>query len=181
MPNLAHPAQQLHAFVSSGTDTETAFALFDQLEPVYLEEMLGQWHGGGLPTGHVMDGMLEAFGWYGKTFTDPNHVHPLLFTLNGQLVAIDPKWLPIAQVSNRRLPAQGLLAKLSLPAKFALKTGQSRAQIRMMDYRGKVSAVMIYDHLPIMDIFRKVDGNTLLGVMDLKGMQQPFFFVLYRD
>jgi len=41
--------------------------------------------------------------------------------------------------------------------------------------------VMIYDHLPIMDLFRKVDDNTLLGVMDLKGMQQPFFFVLYRD
>ena len=181
MPKSLDRTEQLAALVSSGTDTATAFALFDQLEPVCLDEMLGQWHGGGLPTGHVMDGMLEAFGWYGKTFTDPNHVHPLLFTLNGQLVAIDPKWLPIAQVSNRRLPAQGLLAKLSLPAKFALKTGQSRAQIRMMEYRGKVSAVMIYDHLPIMDIFRKVDDNTLLGVMDLKGMQQPFFFVLYRD
>ncbi len=173
--------EQLADLIIQGTDSTTAFKLFDQLEPVQLDEMIGQWHGGGLPTGHVMDGMLEAFGWYGKTFSSPNHVHPLLFTLNGKLVAIDPKWLPIAQVSNRRLPAQGLLAKLSLPAKFALKTGQSRAQLRMMEYRGKVSAVMIYDHLPIMDIFRKVDDHTLLGVMDLKGMQQPFFFVLYRD
>ena len=181
---MSHPAEfgeQLAGLVTHGTDSDTAFALFDQLEAVQLDQMLGQWRGGGLPTGHVMDGMLEAFGWYGKTFTDANHVHPLLFTLNGQLVAIDPKWLPIAQLSNRRLPAQGLLARLSLPAKFALKTSQSRAQIRMMAYRGKTSAVMIYDHLPIMDIFRKVDDNTLLGVMDLKGMQQPFFFVLYRD
>ncbi|MEO0646901.1 MAG: DUF4334 domain-containing protein, partial [Cyanobacteria bacterium J06650_10] len=27
---------------------------------------------------------------------------------------------------------------------------------------------------------RKVDENTLLGLMDFKGMEQPFFFVLHR-
>jgi hypothetical protein len=26
-----------------------------------------------------------------------------------------------------------------------------------------------------------VDDNTVLGIMDLKGMKQPFFFVLRRD
>jgi len=31
------------------------------------------------------------------------------------------------------------------------------------------------------DCFRRLDANTLLGVMDLKGMQQPFFFVLRRE
>jgi hypothetical protein len=40
---------------------------------------------------------------------------------------------------------------------------------------------MIYDDLPINDVFRKVDNNTVLGVMDLKGMEQPFFFVLRRE
>ena len=38
-----------------------------------------------------------------------------------------------------------------------------------------------YDNLPINDVFRKVDDNTVLGIMDLKGMKQPFFFVLRRD
>jgi len=35
--------------------------------------------------------------------------------------------------------------------------------------------------LPINDMFRAVDGDRLLGVMDLRGMAQPFFFVLRRD
>ncbi len=31
------------------------------------------------------------------------------------------------------------------------------------------------------EIIRKVDDDTLLGVMDLKGCAQPFFFVLKRE
>ena len=37
-----------------------------------------------------------------------------------------------------------------------------------MDYRGKASASMIYDQKPIIDIFRKIDEDTMLGVMDIK-------------
>ena len=51
----------------------------------------------------------------------------------------------------------------------------------MIEYREKVSTTMIYDNLPINDIFRKIDDNTVLGLMDFKGMPQPFFFVLNRD
>lgn len=40
---------------------------------------------------------------------------------------------------------------------------------------------MVYDQLAIIDVFRKVDDKTLLGVMDMKGMEQAFFFVLRRD
>ena len=39
---------------------------------------------------------------------------------------------------------------------------------------------MIYDRQPIIDVFRRVDDVTLLGVMDLRGMSQPYFFVLTR-
>ncbi|MGD1714934.1 DUF4334 domain-containing protein [Dapis sp. BLCC M172] len=62
-----------------------------------------------------------------------------------------------------------------------LKTEKSQARMRMIEYRQKVSAMMIYDHLPINDIFRKIDDNTVLGLMDFKGVSQPFFFVLKRD
>ena len=44
---------------------------------------------------------------------------------------------------------------------------------------GKVSAAMIYDHLPIIDIFRRVDEDTLLGVMDMRGLADPYFFIGY--
>ena len=51
----------------------------------------------------------------------------------------------------------------------------------MIEYRGKVSAAMQYDNLPINDIFHRIDDRTVLGVMDLKGMRQPFFFLLERE
>lgn len=37
------------------------------------------------------------------------------------------------------------------------------------------------DNPPIHDVLRKADDNTVLGIMDLKGMKPPFFFVLRRD
>jgi len=43
------------------------------------------------------------------------------------------------------------------------------------------SAAMLYDHLPIVDIFRRLDEHTLLGVMDARGISQPFFFILRRE
>ena len=51
----------------------------------------------------------------------------------------------------------------------------------MTTYRGKPTATMVYDNLPINDVFHKVDEDTVLGIMDLKGMKQPFFFVLRRE
>jgi hypothetical protein len=40
---------------------------------------------------------------------------------------------------------------------------------------------MIYDSLPINDVFRKVDDDTVLGAMDLRFTPQPFFFILTRE
>ena len=39
---------------------------------------------------------------------------------------------------------------------------------------------MIYDQLPIIDVFRRIDGTTLLGLMDMRALPQPYFFVLTR-
>ena len=57
-----------------------ALAMFDSLAPVELDFMLGRWKGEGMHTGHPMDGLLEAYNWYGKEFVDADTVHPLLFT-----------------------------------------------------------------------------------------------------
>ena len=51
----------------------------------------------------------------------------------------------------------------------------------MTELRGVVSATMIYDHHPIHDVFRRVDEETVLGWMDLRGLARPFFFVLQRE
>jgi len=44
-----------------------------------------------------------------------------------------------------------------------------------------MSATMIYDQLPIHDVFRKLDDNTVLSVMDNRHVKDPFFFKLKRD
>lgn len=47
--------------------------------------------------------------------------------------------------------------------------------------RGEPNAAMIYNQLPIMDFFRKVDHNTVLGLMDNPTIRSHnFFFVLRR-
>ncbi|MBM4056292.1 MAG: DUF4334 domain-containing protein [Planctomycetes bacterium] len=163
--------------------TEEAMKLFDQLDVVGLDCMIGRWCGSGFHTNHPLDGLLEAFNWYGKEFIDAENVHPLLFVDNkGNVFSVNPRLVPINLIIRFPvLPGNAIMKRLFLSMKWMLKTDKPGARIRMMEYRGKVSAAMIYDNLPIVDIFRKVDDGTLLGVMDLKGMKQPFFFVLKRE
>lgn len=54
------------------------------------------------------------------------------------------------------------------------------ASIRNVEYRGVVTATMCYDKHPIFDHFRKIDEDTLLGVMDRKGEDMPLYFYLRR-
>ncbi len=54
------------------------------------------------------------------------------------------------------------------------------ASLRRVEYRGVVTATMVYDRHPIFDHFRQVDEDTVLGVMDRKGDAMPLFFYLRR-
>jgi hypothetical protein len=171
----------LQALGSQDVTTAEALALFDRLEPVDTGFMLGRWVGAGFNTHHPMDGLLETFGWYGKAFITPDDVHPLLFRRGSDVVSISPKLMPMNLLWKLHIPRSGLLNALALPLKLALSTGKARARLRMLEHRGKVSATMIYDDLPIHDVFRKIDDVTVLGLMDLKGMPQPFFFLLRRE
>ena len=164
------------------TTTEKALQLFDALEPVDLTFMLGRWQGSGLHTNHPLDGLLEMFNWYGKEFLDPENVHPLLF-LNSQKKVIKVAFnyiTPINLLLKFPILKSGFLRPLFTLTNSLLKTEKSQARLRMVEYRSKVSATMIYDHLPANDCFRKVDDNTVLGIMDLKHSPKPFFFILRR-
>ena len=163
------------------TTTEKALELFDALEPVNLEFMFGRWQGSGLHTSHPMDGLLEASNWYGKEFIDSENVHPLLFLDDRERiikVAPNPRAMNLlGQIPVSKIPFLRPLLRLT---NSLLKTEKSQARLRMMEYREKVSATMIYDYLPINDSFRKINDNTVLGIMDFKSLPQPFFFVLHR-
>lgn len=169
------------AAVRGGCPREQACALFDDLPVVVAEEITGRWKGSELPTGHPFDGLLTASGWYGKQFDGPEAVHPLLFSGGGQVFAVDPRKLPLGLAGRVPLSLIAVGGKLINVLEPVLRTTQPRARLRNLLYRGKTSAAMIYDHVPIIDVFRRVDDQTLLGVMDQRDVDQPYFFVLQRD
>lgn len=168
--------------------TAEALALFDRLPPASVEQLLGSWRGSSVASGHPLDGLLERCHWHGKRFEDVESVHPLVFRgPGGGLVSLEPRWLLPSLPLLLRWPvlrAPLLLAlftplfRLLMPL---LTTRQPRARLRLCSCRGVETAAMLYDHAPIIDAFRRLDDDTLLGLMDLRGMEQPFFFLLQRE
>lgn len=51
---------------------------------------------------------------------------------------------------------------------------KGEASLWNIEFRGKVSATMVYDGVPIFDHFRKVDDNTVMGVMNGKEFEGDF-------
>jgi Domain of unknown function (DUF4334)/GXWXG protein len=167
----------------AGAPVEDVLAFFDTLPAVRVAELNGVWRGSGIATGNRLDGLLERFGWFGKRFDGPEDVHPLLFDDGrGGVVGINPALVPLSLVVRAapllRNPVAAGLFRLVLPV---LRTSRPRARLRMMEYRGVVSATMSYDALPVHDVFRKADEDTVVGVMDMRGLDPPFLFVLRRS
>ncbi len=179
----AQDATSRLAELEHGTTAAAALELFDSLPALGTDEMLGRWAGRGVPTAHPFDGMLEALGWYGKRMDSPDDVHPLVFRgAHARLVAITPTLLPLGP-ALRLAPVvpPAVAARVFAVLRPLLTTSRPQARLRTVTYRGVASAAMVYDRLPIIDAFRRVDGRTVLGVMDVRGSAVPYVFVLRRD
>ncbi len=171
------------ARLERGCSLVDALAFYDSLAPVGVEAMVGAWRGAGIPTGGPFDGLLENLGWHGKRFESTESVHPLVFAgPRGRLVSVDPGKVPlgVAARHGQRFTgrATAVAFELLLPA---LATRRPRARLRPVEYRGMVSAAMVYDQLPIIDVFRGVDDATVVGAMDLRGLPDPYLFTLRRE
>jgi hypothetical protein len=160
---------------------DEALAQFDGLEAVDVAALTGVWQGRGLHTGHPLDGLLEATGWYGKRFAGPEGVHPLVYAGARGLRSVDPARLPLSSALLLRLAPRGRIAgqafRLLLPL---LATSRPTARARSVLYRGVVSAALIYDRHPIIDHLRRLPDGDLLGAMDHRAFAAPLFFVLTR-
>ncbi|BCJ70413.1 DUF4334 domain-containing protein [Polymorphospora rubra] len=123
------------------------------LATVRPEEILGEWKGGGFDTGHPVNGQLDQVGWYGKTFVTLTDVKPL-----------------ICRNEKGELYSDTVL-------------GKGEASLWTVEFRGESTATMVYDGQPVFDHFKRVDENTLMGIMNGKNFPAdgPFFyFVLER-
>lgn len=162
-------------------DLQDALALFDELPAVKVADMHGAWKGSGVETGNALDGLLEKFGWWGKRFDDADNAHPLVFEDKRGKFNVNPAGLPMGfVVRNAAVLHHGAVATIAKRFLRLRRTHEPRARLRMIEYRGVVTGTMSYDALPINDHFRKIDDNTLLGVMDLRGATAPFVFLLRR-
>lgn len=125
-----------------------------ELAPATIDGMLGEWKGGEFQTGHKMNGQLEKAGWYGKTFRSVRDVQPLVC-----------------------LDADG--------NKFSnVEMGKGEASLWLEDFRGEVTATMVYDGQPVHDHFKKIDDAAVMGIMNGKGVRDNgkyYYFYLERE
>lgn len=161
---------------------EEALVFFDSLDPITPSELIGLWKGSSLPTGHPLDGALESLGWYGKRFHADRRADALLFSTGGRrLVPLDPKHLPLRLV----LRFSGLAHRQWFRNLFgyAMKGMWARgpvAAVKSAEFRAASSAAMIYDNQPIMDHFRRIDADRVMGLMVVEGQSDHYVFLLER-
>lgn len=126
-------------------DAQELDEIWEVLETVRPEEILGEWKGGEIDNGHPLCGKLEAAGWYGKTFNSVLDAKPLVMRdKSGQLY------------SNSEL-------------------GKGEASLWMVEFRGQSTATMVYDGRPIFDHLKRIDDRTLLGMMNGKSHGDAIF------
>lgn len=128
-------------------------ALWAQLPPLDAQQMIGEWTGDEFRTGHPMNGRLAQARWYGKTMRSISDVDPIVCRTDDGSLAND--------------------ARLS----------RGGASLWNVEFRGEVTATMVYDGVAVFDHFKRVDDDTVLGVMNGKtqcSTPELFYFLLER-
>lgn len=128
--------------------------LWAALPPVSPEEILGAWRGSEFASGHRFEGYLPRIRWHGKRFDSRTEVAPLVCR-DGDGNLFDD-----------------------------VDRAKGGASLWPVEFRGEVTATMVYDGQPVLDHFKRIDDGTLLGVMNGKGVLDDgrhYYFVLERE
>ena len=113
-------------------------AFWATLEPATVDFMIGEWRGGGFDTGHRLVNSLESARWFGKSFASPGDAKPL--------ICLDEDGNKFSNV----------------------ELGKGEATLWVEEFRGERVATMVYDGQPVHDHFKKVDDDTVMGIMNGK-------------
>ncbi|KAJ5457848.1 hypothetical protein N7475_009236 [Penicillium sp. IBT 31633x] len=62
---------------------------FQELKPIHLDDLIGEWDGYTLTTGHAFEYELERLNWFGNTFETIHDVAPLILAWNGERVPLE--------------------------------------------------------------------------------------------
>lgn len=137
-------------------DTDDLDALWADLDVVDASSILGSWRGFAFPTGHPIEKVLARSHWYGKKFVALDDAKPLICRAGDGSFHSDTA------------------------------SGKGEASLWHVRFRGEVTATMVYDGMPVFDHFKRVDDNTLMGIMNGKpgvvlADGRHFYFGLERD
>jgi hypothetical protein len=140
----------------SGVSPDELDAVWAALDTVRAEDILGAWKGDDFATGHRLHDKLVASRWHGKTFISLDDAKPLICR-----------------------DADGTLFS-------DVESGNGEASLWNIEFRGEVTATMVYDGAPIFDHFKRVDDSTLMGIMNGKSALvldagRHYYFLLERD
>lgn len=161
--------------------TEECWRVFDSLPAVTVEELSGwRWKGYEIRNGHPWNGLLNKNNWFGKEYFTPEHGNPLLTYASKAETGDDV--FPAEPIKWFAHVAEGgdevILYKNK--DKFLARENVG-CSLKTILYRGSITASMFYDEVPVNDTFKKVDDNTVYGVMDCKFLPDPpLFFVLEK-
>lgn len=122
---------------------------FTDLESITTDEMIDEWRVGYLFTKEKTGSKWEAF----------------------------IRNIPIRLYSKKFLDRNNVKAwiyrffgiKFSIPGTGAI--------LRKIEFRNKISTSMVYNYLPMIDNFRKLDDNTVMGIMEVKGKVSVYFYL----
>ncbi len=123
------------------------------LEPATIDGMIGEWKGGEFATGHRANGSLAKINWFGKTFKSATDAQPL--------VCLDADGNKYSNVERMN----------------------GEASLWLEEFRGEVTATMVYDGAPVHDHFKKIDDDAVMGIMNGKGILDNgkyYYFYLER-
>ncbi|MGW6268489.1 MULTISPECIES: DUF4334 domain-containing protein [unclassified Streptomyces] len=131
-------------------------ALWADLDTVDASVLLGSWRGFAFLTGHPIEKVLAAGRWHGKRFDALDDAKPLICRADDGSLFSDTK------------------------------AGRGEASLWNVEFRGEVTATMVYDGMAVLDHFKRLDDDTLMGVMNGKprlvlAEGRPFYFGLERE
>jgi hypothetical protein len=129
--------------------------LWAELPTLRPEDLIGTWKGSEFVSGHPFEGQLATIRWHGKTFTSLTEVTPIVCADEEGNLFANKEW------------------------------ARGGASLWTVEFRGEPTATMVYDRRPILDHFKRVDEDTVLGVMNGKGVRSDdgryYYFLLTRE
>ena len=123
--------------------------LFANLEPVVMDKMTGEWRVKYLFT-------KEGTGSKWETLA---------------------KYSPIGFYSKKFLDKDNVKAWIFRIFGIKFSTPYTSAVLKKIEFMDKISVSMVYNYLPMIDNFRKIDEDTIMGIMETKGKVGIYFYL----